>query len=363
MPEFIKGLALCEMFFNEVAEPLLKELYPDIRYSAGRLGGGSDVLGYDTSLSRGHDWGPQVDIFLSEDDYAKYAREIYVTLSYRLPLQFKGYSTHFEYDYLMGKAEKHPIIHRVRIHTVASFFSNYIGFDPSEGIDEIAWLRVPSQQLRTIQSGRVFRDDIGALGSIRNTLRWYPDEIWYYLLACQWGRIDQDEPFMARCGHVGDELGSRLVAARQVQEIMRLCFLMERQYAPYTKWFGTGFSALSCAAQLEPMLRTIFETTDWQSREQALNAVYIALAEKHNDLGITEEIKPELSPFHDRPYLVPNSKRFADALMEYIQSETLVFRQEPIGSIFQFVDSTDISCWPEAWEKLSGIYELTSEAQ
>jgi hypothetical protein len=54
---------------------------------------------------------------------------------------------------------------------------------------------------------------------------------------------------MARCGDVGDELGSRLVAARLIEELMRLCFLMEKQYWPYAKWFGTAFSKLACAGR------------------------------------------------------------------------------------------------------------------
>ena len=37
----------------------------------------------------------------------------------------------------------------------------------------------------------------------------------------------------------GDELGSQVVAARLVREIMKLAFLMEKKYAPYSKWLGT----------------------------------------------------------------------------------------------------------------------------
>jgi hypothetical protein len=48
---------------------------------------------------------------------------------------------------------------------------------------------------------------------------------------------------MARCGDVGDELGSRLVAARLIEE------LMQKQYWPYAKWFGTAFSKLACAGR------------------------------------------------------------------------------------------------------------------
>jgi hypothetical protein len=35
---------------------------------------------------------------------------------------------------------------------------------------------------------------------------------------------------MGRAGYVGDELGAALIGSRLVRDMMRLCFLMERQY-------------------------------------------------------------------------------------------------------------------------------------
>jgi len=72
--EFIKGLDLCESFFNECALPLLQKHYPDLRHSAGLIGWGSDVLGYDDAVSTDHQWGPRFYLFLR--DY--YEREIKV---------------------------------------------------------------------------------------------------------------------------------------------------------------------------------------------------------------------------------------------------------------------------------------------
>lgn len=39
---------------------------------------------------------------------------------------------------------------------------------------------------------------------------------------------------------------------------MRLCFLMEKQYAPYPKWFGTAFAQLDCAERLLPVFEEVF---------------------------------------------------------------------------------------------------------
>jgi hypothetical protein len=172
-------------------------------------------------------------------------------------------------------------------------------------------------------------------------------------------RIDQEEPFMARCGDAGDELGSRVVAARQVKEIMQLCFYMEKEYAPYMKWFGTAFSKLSCAQQLDPLLKKVFTQENWQDREKVLSKIYLILADMHNQLSITDYIEPEISNFHDRPYLVPHSARFYQALIDKVQSPRLKSMARPIGSLNQFTDSTDITCWRNAQKKIASVYEGT----
>lgn len=57
-------------------------------------------------------------------------------------------------------------------------------------------------------------------------------------------RLSQEEPFVGRCGEVGDDLGSAVVAARQVRDLIKLCLLMNRAYPLYGKWLGTVFAAL-----------------------------------------------------------------------------------------------------------------------
>ena len=67
--DFVPGLELSKAFFEEIVQPLLKEDFAALNYSAALLGDGSEVLGYDTSISMDHDWGPRVQIFLEESDF------------------------------------------------------------------------------------------------------------------------------------------------------------------------------------------------------------------------------------------------------------------------------------------------------
>ena len=55
---------------------------------------------------------------------------------------------------------------------------------------------------------------------------------------------------------------------------MSLGFLMERQYAPYPKWFGTAFRQLSCAGGLSPVLWRAHQAAAWPARETALGEAY-----------------------------------------------------------------------------------------
>ncbi len=89
---------------------------------------------------------------------------------------------------------------------------------------------------------------------------------------------EQAEERLKRCAEVGDELGSRVVAARMVRDVMHLAFLIEREYMRYSKWLGTAFSRLRIAPRLEPALLDALAATGCPSRERALSAAYEIVA-------------------------------------------------------------------------------------
>lgn len=78
-------------------------------------------------------------------------------------------------------------------------------------------------------SGVVYHDGLNVLEPMRERFAYYPHDLWLYLLSAQWQRIGQEEPFVGRAGIVGDELGSAVIAARLVHDIMQLCFLMGKR--------------------------------------------------------------------------------------------------------------------------------------
>jgi hypothetical protein len=168
---------------------------------------------------------------------------------------------------------------------------------------------------------------------------------------------------MARCGDAGDELGSRIIAARLVRELIWLCFLMEKTYAPYSKWFGTAFARLLCARTLAPIFDDVLRATAWPEREAHLSQAYAVVATMHNALAITAPMPTAVAPFYGRPYLVIGGDAFADAIRAAIVDEQVRRLPPQIGSVDQFVDSTDALGSREYLDHLKALYQETHHAQ
>ena len=361
MARFIPGLKLSELFYKEAVKPILDSEFPQLRYSAALIDSGSEVLGFDTPQSRDHHWGPRLLLFLPKADCREKQEKILTVLGRRLPSTFHGYSTHFgepdeEGVQLLRKVKNgEPINHRVDVSTIESFFQGYFGINPDDKINELDWLIFSEQKLRTIRSGRVFHDGL-ELNKIRRKLKYYPKDVWLYLLACQWHRIEQQEPSMVRCGDVGDELGSKILAARLIKDVICLCFLMEREYAPYSEWFGTAFSRLRCSTKLTPIIEKVLSSQDWKERERNLSSLYEEIAKMHNSLDITEPLPTTVSRFYSRPYLVIHADRFAREIRNKIRSRVIRNIKVDIGSVNQFSDSTDVLEDTRLLKKLRILY-------
>ena len=348
---FIHGLELCERFFFEIIKPLLDQFYPSLEYAACRLGPGSDVLGLDTEQSRDHDWGPKFDLLLENEMYIDQLNSFFSENLREKTIC--GYSTQFlaftEQDeqttYLNVPNNQEGTCHGIRLMTMKQFFLKYLNWTIDQGEPTFEdWLTFPSQHLLTIDRGRVFyHSEKVNIQQIRSQLTYYPEDVWLYLIGCAWQRIGQEEHLMGRAGQAGDELGSSLIANRLVRDIMRIIFLLEKQYYPYAKWFGTAFRRwTSYGADFEPILRQVQLANTWHEREQHLSTVYqrIALITKEKLFHSEAEIRTEISPFHNRPFQVINGGSIAQLIFDRIENVQL--QELPkIGSIDLFLDNTD----------------------
>ena len=361
MTEFVPGLKLSELFYEETVRPVLQKHFPQLPYSAALIGHGSEVLGFDTERSTDHHWGPRVQIFLNADDNARYSSPVREVLSRELPVRFRGYSTNWgppdgKGVQLLQAVESGPVNHRVETLTIRAFVENLLCFDPYGGIDVLNWLTFLQQELLCLTAGKVFYDGLGELENIRSKFSYYPHDVWLFLIASQWMKISQEETFPGRCAEVGDDIGSRIIAARLVRELMRLCFMLEKNYIPYSKWFGSAFLRLRCAGELAPVFLQVMSAGPWKEREAWLCRAYEAIGSMHNSMGITEYIEPRVQPFYGRPYLVPDAERFARATMSALKDTQLKAIGLNVGSVDQF-DGSDATTNPHLTQRLRALYE------
>lgn len=286
---FVPGLELSRLLYEEVVGPLWADRLAGLRYAAALLGRGSEVLGLDDEMSTDHDWRPRVLLFLSEADLAQHGDEVERVLARALPATYSGRPVGHE-------------LHSVRGY-VRSVLDLDLGPDGDGEIEARDWLTLSEQGLRMITAGVVHHDEVG-LHAARDRLAYYPRDVWLYLLMAGWWRVHPEANLVGRAGAAGDELGSALLGSRLVADLMRLGFLMERQYAPYSKWFGSAFSRLGCGPDLTPTLWEVVRAETWPAREEALLTAYEKLAALHNALGVTQPVVTEVVQMWERPFRV-----------------------------------------------------------
>jgi hypothetical protein len=362
MPEFIPGLVLNATYYWEAVRPILDRHFPNLAHSAALIGYGSDVLGYDTSVSRDHLWGPRLVLFLAEDQIEGNQTAVLQALREELPLKIRGYSTHFgKPDEADGgtrqllEIEHGPVDPLISFTTPTRFWRDELGVDPTPDPTAPDWLTFPQQNLLEVTAGRVYHDGLG-LEDLRRRFAFYPHDVWLYLMAAQWMLISQEEAFVGRTWQVGDETGSRLVAARLVERLIHLFFLMEKRYAPYSKWLGTAFKGLACYPELGPLLDQVLAAPDFAVRDRMLGDAYSQAARMHNALGVTPPLESAArtysgwhllragveqvaldDPRNTRPFQCIFAERFAVAIQSAIRDPQVLDLQPGLGSVNQFL--------------------------
>jgi hypothetical protein len=359
VPAFVPGLELAGDFYREAVRPVLRAEFPRLPYSAALIGPGSEVLGFDTPMSMDHDWGPRLLLFLREAD-RDHAAAVHAVLSRRLPRQFRGFPTAMALS-PPDRGAGGVGAHAVRVTTLEAFVLDTLGFDLGDPLAAPDWLTFPSQKLRSLTAGAVYHDEVG-LGAVRRRFAWYPRDVWFYLMAAGWTRIGQEQHLAGRAGSVGDELGAALIAARLVRDVMRLAFLIEREYAPYPKWFGTAFGRLGCAPALLPSLVGAQRAPTWQEREPLLCAACEQAAAMHQALAITPPVAASVGPFYHRPFRVLHGD-FAGALRAGIEDPAVraIANRRLIGGVDLISDNTDLLEDPGWRPGLRRLYSAAPE--
>lgn len=329
----MRGADLAAAYAGEVVGPLLDREAPGLPIGLARLGSGSDVLGVDDSVSRDHDWGLRLTVLVPDGEVER----IDALLEDRLPGGFRGHPVRFPVTW-------DPRVHqRAEVATTLGFARFRTGLDLANPLTTIDWLTLTGQSVLELTAGAVYRDDDGSLATLRERLRRYPPDVRLFAIASGWRRIGQELPFVRRTAGRGDDPGSRELAARLATTAMHIGFLLEGDWAPYSKWLGTAFRRLPGVGQLSAPLRRAIGAASGEARERALGEVIEALARYQGQRGLPT-LEPATEPFWARGSLGLRG------LPEFVQSAIRdpAIRALPLlGTPEQWSDSVDLLTAPE----------------
>ncbi|HEY5920081.1 MAG TPA: DUF4037 domain-containing protein [Kofleriaceae bacterium] len=257
------GLSLAREFFAEVVAPELARRSPQLRYTAGRFGARSDVLGYDDAISRDHGWGADCMVLVEDPDVAA---QLGLALRACGPT-FRGYPA------------------AVEVAAASRYFDYHLGAAEPVRMQPLDWLAIDEQKLLEVTSGVLLHDDLD-IASTRRSLAYYSDDLRRHLLAVEWQRIAEEQAVPGRAGARGDEIGSAIVATRLAESAVRIAFYIERCYPPYSKWLGTAFEKLACAPRLGDPIRGVVTARDWDARDRAWTFLLHGLLALHVEHGL-----------------------------------------------------------------------------
>lgn len=361
MGEFIKGKELCRGFFFQIAKPILDRSFPNLVYTAGLLGYGSDVLGYDDPVSTDHMWGPRFYLFLKEEDKHLKSR-LLEAFSQEFPSVYRGYNVNFSAPdpndggirhatpSLDGKVN--PLIF---LYTIDEYLEMYLGTHQLERLSEIQWLSLSENRLLTLVLADYYVDNLG-LEERLAPLAYYPKTVWLYLIASNWFMIAEEQAFVKRCASTGDDLGSRLVCCRIAQRLMRLGFLYCKRYAPYSKWFGKAFQELPLSQQIKDAIYNAVTAASVVQREDQLVLAQQLMAQLHNSLEITSPVPCQIQTYFGRDIKVIYPNKIAEIVGEKLKGTPLE-QAHKIGTLSQVSEFTtlyeDVSMRPQ----IEGLYK------
>lgn len=264
------GLDLSRDYYTQVVRPLIEGHFPQIssRHAAALIGWGSDVLANDDGFSRDHEWGPRCLIFLP-DSLIGLGNDLRDLFNSAIPTSFMGYPTRFVVDEGLGcrlpSRDDLGDVH-IEITTVSKYLSENLGVVTPQ--DDVAWLSVPENRLFEFTSGEVFFDGSGELTALRGFYRdYYPLNVWKYRLAYAWKSLGWDIDLIGLCSARGDIISSRNCLYATLLRIIKLVFLLNRQYSPsYPKWQGKEFYKLPhLSHEIGPVLEGCYLDVDVES--------------------------------------------------------------------------------------------------
>ncbi len=271
-------------FYEMQVAPLIHDQFGEYenRIAVGIVGEGSDCFGYDDVLSRDHDFGTGVCLWLQEEDMSKFG--------YALSVMYNELVDRFADEYFTDRIRQ-----RRGVMTIRKFYSNILQVNCDTDrcvIPRETWLALDHHCLATAVNGVVFRDDLGKFTAFRQLLlAYYPDSIWRIRIAEELHRFSAAlQVNYARCMTRGDVVAAELCRGQGLSAAMELFFLLMRQYPPYYKWTFKALCELDTDGDFAEWIEKLAETSSnkkaWEDTTYHPNRLNL----KDEVVSVTESI-------------------------------------------------------------------------
>ncbi len=257
-------------FYEAKVAPMIREFYPEYeaRIAAGIAGEGSDCFGYDDFMSRDHDFGTGVCLWLLEEDLPKIGAD----LSERYEALADS----------MGAGLTARLRARRGVMGIREFYSNILDIDCDTRncrLSEEDWRSLDYKCIATAINGEVFRDDAGEFTAFRRLLEaYYPENIWKMHIANEMHKFSSAlQVNYARCMTRGDVVAARLCQTQGLEAAMELYFLMKRKFPPYYKWTYRRITEVDEKGHFAELIKTLSSASPdpsaWEGRSYDQNTL------------------------------------------------------------------------------------------
>ncbi len=241
-------------FYENQIAPMIRSKFPEYesRIAVGIAGEGSDCFGYDDFISRDHDFGTGVCLWLTDEDFHKF-----------------GGLLSIYYNELVDSMPGADLTDRLRqrrgVMTINGFYSYVLGTDcdaESSEITETTWRSFDHSCLATAVNGEVFRDDLGVFSAYRKALLdYYPDIVWRERIATELHNFSASlQVNYSRCMARKDSVAAEICKAKGIEAAMQLFFLLKRVYPPYYKWTYRALTEIDANSSFARHIKELAET-------------------------------------------------------------------------------------------------------
>ena len=241
-------------FYQNKVAPMIKEKFPEyeLRIAVGLSGEGSDCFGYDDFISRDHDFGTGVCLWVTENDFHKFGRLLSIAYNELV-------------DSIPGANLTDRLRERRGVMTINAFYSYVLGTEinaEDASISENTWRIIDHSCLATAVNGEVFRDDPGIFSAFRKSLlNYYPDRIWRERIASELHAFSSSlQVNYSRCMARKDIVAAEICKADGIKAAMEIFFLLKRVYPPYYKWTYRALTEIDNKGVFSKLIRSLAET-------------------------------------------------------------------------------------------------------